>query len=235
MGIPAHFFTGWTPIIMARLENADPVHLDEVGRRFRDLKVIIAFADPWIDQCTLLVAKHPNFHADLYHYAELGPEPLFEALDRFRSLSALDRVLYGSNNSDKVRVGRAEATVPDVYHSVNRVARERGAEPFTDEQMAAILGGSAARLYGLGRLTSGNDRLSPARNRGARARPRVVGAGDVRALGLGSRFRGRCCDRRTLGRHRIRHRHDPGWRHPPHHLPPRSSPRPPCFGSPTTT
>ncbi|MCY4621046.1 MAG: amidohydrolase family protein, partial [bacterium] len=150
LDIPAHFFTGWTPIIMARLENADPVHLDEVGRRFRDLKVIIAFADPWIDQCTLLVAKHPNFHADMYHYSELGPESLFEALDRFRSLSALDRVLYGSNNSDKVRVGRAEATVPDVYRNVNRVARELGAEPFTAEEMAAILGGSAARLYGLG-------------------------------------------------------------------------------------
>jgi len=150
LGIPAHFFTGWTPIIMARLENADPVHLDEVGRHFRDLKVLIAFGDPWIDQCLLLVAKHPNFHADLYHYAELGPEPLFDVLDRLRSLAALDRVLYGSNNSDKGRVGRAEATVPDVYRSVNRVARERGADPFTDEEMEAILGGNAARLYGLG-------------------------------------------------------------------------------------
>ena len=150
LGIAAHFFTGWTPILMARLENADPVQLDEVGRRFRDLKVIISMGDPWIDQCLLLVAKHPNFHADMYHYAELGPEPLFEALDRLRSLSALDRVLYGSNNSDKVRVGRDEATVPDVYRSVNRVARERGVEQFTDEEMAAILGGNAVRLYGLG-------------------------------------------------------------------------------------
>ena len=150
LGIPAHFFTGWTPILTAKLEHADPVLLDEVGRRFRDLKVIVAFADPWIDQCLLLVAKHPNFHADMYHFAELGPEPLFEILDRFRSLSALDRVLYGSNNSDKVRVGREEATVPDVYRSVNRVAEERGAEPFTDEEMAAIMGGTAAYLYGLG-------------------------------------------------------------------------------------
>ena len=149
MDIPAHFFTGWSPIITAKLEHADPILLDEVGRRFRKLKVIVAFADPWIDQCIMLVAKHPNFYADMYHFSELGPEPLFEALERFRSLSALDRVLYGSNNSDKVRVGRDEATVPDVYRSVNRVAGERGAAPFTEAQMLAILGGTASRLYRL--------------------------------------------------------------------------------------
>ena len=148
--IPAHFFTGWTPIVNAKIHDADPLHLDEVGRRFRDLQVIIAFADPWIPQCTLMVAKHPNFHADLYHFSELGPEPLFEILDQFRSLNAIDRVLYGSNNSDKVRVGRAEATVPDVYRAVNRIAHERGAKLFTDTEMDAILGGTAARLYGLG-------------------------------------------------------------------------------------
>ena len=149
MNTPAHFFTGWSPIITAKLAHADPILLDEVGRRFRDLKVIVAFADPWIDQCIMLVAKHPNFYADMYHFSELGPEPLYEALERFRSLSALGRVLYGSNNSDKVRVGRDEATVPDVYRSVNRVARKRGAAPFTEEELLAILGGTASYLYRL--------------------------------------------------------------------------------------
>jgi predicted TIM-barrel fold metal-dependent hydrolase len=148
--IPAHVFTGWTPIVNARMDHADPVLLDEVGRRFRDLKLIIAMGWPWIEQCILLVAKHPNFYGDMYHFAEMGPEPLYDALAKFRSLGAIGRVLYGSNNSDKVRVGRAEATVPDVYRSVNRVAEARGEEPFTEEEMDAIMGGTAAKIYKIG-------------------------------------------------------------------------------------
>jgi predicted TIM-barrel fold metal-dependent hydrolase len=147
LDIPVHIFTGWTPTITAKPEHADPVLLDEVGRRFRDLKLIMAVGVPWIDQCVLLAAKHPNFYLDMYHFSEMGPEPLYETLAFIRSLGAIDRVLYGSNNSDKVRMGSADATVPDVYRAVNSVALARGGDPFTDEEMASILGGSAARIY----------------------------------------------------------------------------------------
>ncbi len=149
LDIPVHIFTGWTPTLTAMVEHADPILLDDIGRRYRDLKVIVALGWPWIEQCILLVAKHPNFHADMYHFSEMGPGPLYEALERFRSLSALGRVLYGSNNADKVRMGSDEATVPDLYRGVNAVAAERGTEPFTDDEMAAIMGGTAAGLYKL--------------------------------------------------------------------------------------
>ena len=147
LDIPVHIFTGWTPTITAKIENADPVTLDEVGRRYRDLKLIVAMGWPWMDIDILLVAKHPNFYADMYYFSEGGPEPLYNILAKFRSLGAIDRVLYGSNNSDKVRVGRSEATVPDVYRSVNRIAAARGDELFTDEEMAGIMGGNAAAIY----------------------------------------------------------------------------------------
>ena len=147
LDIPVHIFTGWTPTIGAKLEYADPVLLDEVGRRYRNLKLIVALGWPWIDQCILLIAKHPSFYADMYHFSEMGPEPLYETMKKFRSLGAVDRIMYGSNNSDKVRVGREESTVPDVYRSVNAVASERGEEPFSEEEMAAIMGGAAARIY----------------------------------------------------------------------------------------
>lgn len=68
-----------------------------------------------------------------------------------RSYGALDRVMYGSDNSDKVRIGRGEATVPELYRQVNDVAAERGTEPFTGEELAGITGGNATRLYKLDR------------------------------------------------------------------------------------
>ncbi len=149
LDIPVHFFTGWTPIINASLEMGDPFLLDGVGRRFRDLKVIVVINWPWVTKGILMVAKHPNFHADLCHFAGGTPEPLHDALDMLRSYVATDRAMYGSDNSDKIRIGRDFAAVPELYRRVNDVAEQRGTEPFPDEELAAIMGGTAARLYKL--------------------------------------------------------------------------------------
>ena len=147
LDIPVHFFTGMTPIINTDLRFGDPVLLDEVGRRYRDLKVIVFVNYPWIDQATALVAKHPNFHADMCYFAGGTSETLHDALQKFRSYAALDRVIYGSDNSDKARDGEMEGPVPDLYRGVNAVAERRGAEPFSDAEIDSILGGAAARLY----------------------------------------------------------------------------------------
>ena len=151
LDIPVHFFTGWTPIINTSLEFADPFLLDEVGRRYRDLKVIVFVNWPWIEKAIGMVAKHPNFYADMCYFAGGGLNELHDALASLRSYGALDRVLYGSDNSDKVRIGRDEATVPELYRRVNDVARERGTELFTDDELAGIMGGNATRLYKLDR------------------------------------------------------------------------------------
>ncbi len=147
LDIPVHLFTGWTPTINAKVEFADPILIDEVGRRYRDLKVIVVLGPPWMNEGILTVAKHPNFYADMMYFAELPPEPLYEALTMFRSLSALDRLLYGSNNSDKVRVDREESTVPDLYRSMNAIDERRGGPGFSDDEMASIMGGTAGALY----------------------------------------------------------------------------------------
>ncbi len=148
LDIPVHIFTGWTPIIEAMLEYADPMLLNDVGARFRDLKVIVVVNWPWVDMAIGMVAKHPNFYADMSQLAEGTPENLYAALAAFRSYSAIDRVMYGSDNSDKTRIGgRGEGTVPDLYRQVNTVAIARGEEPFTDEELAAIMGGTAADVY----------------------------------------------------------------------------------------
>ena len=150
LDIPVHFFTGWTPIINASLDLADPFLLDDVGRRFRDLKVIVYINWPWVDKGILMVAKHPNFYADLCYFAGGTPEPLHDALAMLKSYVAIDRVMYGSDNSDKVRVDRDFVGVPELYQRVNDVADQRGSELFSDEELAGIMGGNAARLYKLG-------------------------------------------------------------------------------------
>ena len=147
LDVPVHFFTGMTPTRTAMLKYGDPVLLDSVGRRHRDLKVIVFINYPWIDQCIALVAKHPNFYADMCYFAGGDSAQLYEVLSKFRSYGALDRVIYGSDNADKARAFDGVGKVPDLYYGVNKVAEERGGEPFSQDELDAILGGTATKLY----------------------------------------------------------------------------------------
>lgn len=141
LDIPVHFHMGWTPIINAPMKYQDPVLLDDVGIRFRKLKVIVAHLGyPWVDQAICMVAKHPNFYCDMAYWCGFGPEYLYQALLKLKSLHAIGRVLYGSENVCTV-------TFPHVYRSVNTVAKKLGLPEITDEEMANIMGGTAAKLY----------------------------------------------------------------------------------------
>ena len=147
LDVPVHFFTGMTPTRTAMLKYGAPVLLDSVGRRHRDLKVIVFINYPWIDQCIALVAKHPNFHADMCYFAGGDSAQLYEVLSKFRSYGALDRILFGTDNSDKARASGGIGKVPALYYGVNKVAEERGGEPFSQDELDAILGGTATKLY----------------------------------------------------------------------------------------
>jgi predicted TIM-barrel fold metal-dependent hydrolase len=147
LDVPVHFFTGMTPTRNAMLEYGDPVLLDSVGRRHRDLKVIVFVNYPWIDQCIALVSKHPNFHADMCYFAGGDSGQLYDVLCKFRSYGALDRVIFGTDNADKAREVDSVGKVSDLYYGLNKVAEERGGEPFSEDELDAILGGTASKLY----------------------------------------------------------------------------------------
>ncbi len=141
LDIPVHFHMGWTPLINAPMKYQDPVLLDEVGISFRRLKVIVAHLGyPWVDQGICLVAKHPNFYCDMAYWGGFGPEFLYQALLKLKSLNAIGRVLYGSENV-------CTTSFPAVYRKVNDVAERLGLPVISDEEMAGIMGANAARLY----------------------------------------------------------------------------------------
>lgn len=141
LDIPCHIHMGWTPTIEALMKFQDPVLLDEVGVKFRNLKVIVAHLGyPWVDQAICLVAKHPNFYCDMAYWCGFGPDYLYQALLKLKSLGAIGRVIYGSENF-------CTPTFPRMYEQVNEVAARMGTPPITDEEMANIMGGTAAKLY----------------------------------------------------------------------------------------
>ena len=117
LDIPCHIHMGWTPTIEALMKYQDPVLLDEVGVKFRDLKVIVAHLGyPWVDQAIALVAKHPNFYCEMAYWCGFGTEYLYQALFK---LKAIGRVIYGSENF-------CTPFFPQMYEEVNEVAERMG-------------------------------------------------------------------------------------------------------------
>ena len=151
IGIVAHVNTGYSPIITAGLRYGHPERLDAVGVRYRELRVLVYINFPYVDEGIAVVARHPNFYADLAYFIGAGPEPLFWALDKLRSLGALDRAVYGSDNNDKDRTGGAQRLGPRLLGELNEVAGRLGREPFTEADIEGVAGGNARRLYRLDR------------------------------------------------------------------------------------
>ena len=145
LDIPIHTHTGFTPIINAPMHHARPMLLDELGIRYRDLKVIVYLAFPYVDEGIAVVARHPNFYADLSYYAGGDPRDLYLVLNKLRSLGALDRAVYGSDNNDKQKSGPG-GVASGIFRGVNQVAEQVGGPELTTPELEAIMGGTASRL-----------------------------------------------------------------------------------------
>ena len=149
LDIVAHVNTGFSPTITAALRYGHPERLDRIGIRYRDLRVLAYINFPYVDEGIAVVARHPNFFADIAYFVGAGPGPLFDALDKLRGLNALDRVVYGSDNNDKDRTGGGQRIGTHLLEELNEVAERRDREPFVAAQVEGIVGGNARRLYKL--------------------------------------------------------------------------------------
>tara|TARA_B100000959_G_C14542342_1_gene444128 strand:- start:29 stop:424 length:396 start_codon:yes stop_codon:yes gene_type:complete len=130
------------------MEDQRPVHLDRIGREFPDLKLIVAhLGHPWVDEGIAVVAKHPNFYTEMSGWAAYGMAPhqpveeIYKALKKLKYYDCLDKVMFGSDNSDCV----------DMYPLANEMSREKdGVELYSEETLSKIMGGTAAELFKIG-------------------------------------------------------------------------------------
>lgn len=149
LDIVAHVNTGYSPTITAALRYGHPERLDRIGIRYRDLRVLVYINFPYVEEGIAVVARHPNFHADIAYFMGAGPGQLFDALDKLRGLGALGRVVYGSDNNDKDRTGGGQKIGTHLLGELNEVAARTGREPFTPADIGGIVSGNARRLYKL--------------------------------------------------------------------------------------
>ncbi len=73
-----------------------PVAWDEVARDFETLTIVVGgLGFPWVDECLMLIGKHPRVFADISGIA-CRPWNLFSTLQTAASLGVLDKLLFGS-------------------------------------------------------------------------------------------------------------------------------------------
>ena len=143
--IPVQIHLGWTRTINTTMEHQRPVYLDRIGREFPDLKLIVAhLGHPWVDEGIAVVAKHPNFYTEMSGWAAHGMAPhqpveeIYKALKKLKYYNCLDKVMFGSDNSDCV----------DIYLLANTMSQEQdGVELYNKETIGRIMGGTAAELF----------------------------------------------------------------------------------------
>lgn len=95
--LPVLLHTGTTFVRQAPLDCTLPRHLDEVARRFRGVRMVLAhLGHPYEGETIAVIRKHPNVHADisaLYY----RPWQLFQSLMLVQEYGVWEKLLFGTD------------------------------------------------------------------------------------------------------------------------------------------
>ena len=95
--LPVLLHAGTTFVSQAPLDCTLPRHLDEVARRFPEVKIVMGhLAHPYEAECAVVIRKHPNLYADVsaLHYR---PFQLYHSLMLVQEYGVWHKLLFGSD------------------------------------------------------------------------------------------------------------------------------------------
>ena len=147
LGMPILIHQAWTRMREAPMKWQHPVLLDDVALAFPDLRIILAHIGlPWQVDALHLAAKHPHVYVDVSardvpSYGG-GFSALFNELQMAKTLSILDKVLYGSDYP----LAHPPTFLNQIRH-LNDYAPASGSTPLTPAEIDLILGGNCERLF----------------------------------------------------------------------------------------
>lgn len=128
----------------ARMEFAEPKHLDEVAREYPDLRIVIArMGHPWIDQTVVLLGKHQHVYANV---AGLLPEPWlsYNALLAAYEYGVMDKLLFGSDFPY-----RSPAVCIEALYSINQFGHGTNLRTIPREKLRGIVERDTLGLLGI--------------------------------------------------------------------------------------
>jgi len=147
--IPVMIHQAGSTRIDARLELGRPALLDDIGRTFRDLRVIVAHLGwPWVDEALFLLTKHPNIYAELsYLIASISRRDLFLLLSRCEPMFVpLEKLFFGTDYPGFLY---DPVILKDKLLSVNEEAAACSIPSIPNDKLDGIMGPNVARVLRL--------------------------------------------------------------------------------------
>jgi len=148
LGIPVIVHQSWTTLVDAPMRYQRPAQLDDVARDFRELVLICChFGVPWIEEAMCLVGKHTNVYVDTSYWATIEePEIVLRHLLRCpRFGCTYDRILWGTD----FPVTTPGESLALFRETLPALAARLDLPPLPADGLDLMLGGNAARIYGL--------------------------------------------------------------------------------------
>jgi predicted TIM-barrel fold metal-dependent hydrolase len=149
LDIPVMVHQAGSTRIDAKMDLGRPALLDDVGREFRDLRLIIAHCGiPWVSEAMFMLTKHPNFYADLsYHLATVTRHDLFHWLSSLESFFVpLEKLFFGTDYPGFLY---DPVALRQKLLSVNEEAPRWGTDPIAQDRLDAMMGENLARVLRL--------------------------------------------------------------------------------------
>jgi hypothetical protein len=130
--------------VASKMEFARPVLLDEVARELSELKLVVAHLGyPWIEECIVLLGKHPNVFADISSLLQ-RPWHAYNALLCAYQYGVMDKLLFGSD----FPYTSATTAIESLYR-INQLVTGTNLPTVPRPYLAAIVERNSLALLGL--------------------------------------------------------------------------------------
>ncbi|RIK67802.1 MAG: hypothetical protein DCC65_04830 [Planctomycetota bacterium] len=130
--------------VESKMEFARPVLLDEVARDLPQLKLVISHMGyPWVEECVVLLGKHPNLYADISSLLH-RPWQAYNALLSAYQFGVIDKLLFGSD----FPYTSATTAIESLYR-INQLVTGTNLPTVPRAQLASIVERDALGLLGI--------------------------------------------------------------------------------------
>ena len=144
MGIPALFHQGTSPMRDAPIRYAHPLVMDEIAMLFPDLRIVMAhMAHPWLEDCLVVVRKHPNVYADV-SARFYRPWSFYNGMRYAYEWKVMEKLLFGSDYP----VTTPQEDMDGLRH-LNDFTREHHLPEVPQKALEAIIQRDSLDLLGL--------------------------------------------------------------------------------------
>lgn len=147
LDIPVMLHMAGSSAIDAPMKYSKPMLLDDVGRKFRKLRVIIGHMGiPWEKEALFMLQKHPNFYAELsYFNGTIDRETLYRFLLSCKPFFVpLGKLFFGTDypiyDPNKL---------VNMLRTVNDEAKKLKKAEIPEEEIDGILGDNFAKVVGI--------------------------------------------------------------------------------------